>query len=350
MSYISKDLEFFRKRRAGAKADKYKTPKIILVDVDGTVVKPKVKMYSMSEERLGKKAIAELEKNRIRPLRKKMIKREISFEKYLIELSKIDIELGEYYRDYKNFFFGLVKKNLINEPLVRALGDLKKSGVKVIFLTSNLKIYGDIISDNVLRLIGEKGKFDGSLGAEYKFNRSGKAVGVKSLISHENAVCEGVKFQTKISAINDYFKKNKIKAKDSEVAVVSDADTVLMKHFGLGGLVLYPLKELLSGGYNVVIEIAPPTLEDRGMADDRLVKKIKSMGGKVFFFHASLDSVLKRNKRRRGEFGQGNLSKKLTAQLYKYCEQYLKLEDYIVISTDKIGADKTTSLIMEKIR
>jgi hypothetical protein len=244
MSNIQKDLEFFRKRRAGAKMEKYKIPKVILVDVDGTVVRPKVKMYSMSEEKLGKKTIDELEKKRIRPLRKKMIKKEISFEKYLLELSKIDIELGEYYQDYKDFFFGLVKKNLINEPLVRALGRLKNNGAKVIFLTSNLKIYGDIISDNVLRLIGEKGKFDGSLGAEYIFDRAGKAVGVKSLISHENAVCEGIKFQTKITAIKNHFKKNKIKAKDPEVAVVSDADTVLMKHFGLGGLVLYPLKEL----------------------------------------------------------------------------------------------------------
>lgn len=108
-------------------------------------------------------------------------------------------------------------------------------------------------------------------------------------------------------------------------------------------------KELIKDGYGVVIEIAPPTLEDRGVADDRLIKKIKSMGGRVFFLHASLDAVLKRNKKRRGEFGQGNLSKKLTEQLYKYCEQYLKLEDYIVISTDKIGADKATSLILEKI-
>jgi adenylylsulfate kinase-like enzyme len=108
-------------------------------------------------------------------------------------------------------------------------------------------------------------------------------------------------------------------------------------------------KELLEQGYNVIIEIAPPTLEDRGAADDRLVKKIKNMGGKVFFLHAPLDSVLKRNKKRRGEFGQGNLSRKLTEQLYKYCEQHLNFEDYILISTDKIGADKTTSLILEKI-
>lgn len=244
MSNTTKDLDFFKKRRASAKIGKYKKPKVILVDIDGTIVKPKVKMYSMSEERLGKKAIAELEKKRTRPLRKKMIKREISFEKYLLELSKIDIELGEYYKDYKNFFFGLVKKNLINVPLVKALGKLKKNGAAVIFLTSNLKIYGDIISDNVLMLTGERGRFDGAVGAIYEFNGSGKAVGVKSLISHDNAACEGVKFRTKISAINDYFKKNKIKAKNSEVAVVSDADTALMKHFGLGGLVLYPLKEL----------------------------------------------------------------------------------------------------------
>ena len=245
MTNISKDLIFFKKRREWAKSNKYKKPKIILVDIDGTIVKPKVRMYSMSEEKLGKKEIFKLEKNRTAPLRREMIKRKISFEKYLIELSKIDIELGEYYKDYKKFFFGLMKKNMINIPLVKALGKLKiKNKIKVIFLTSNLKIYGEIISDNVLRLLKEKGKFDGAVGAEYKFDKIGKAVGVSMLISHKDGNCEGVKFMTKITAIKKYFKKNGIKVKNNEVAVVSDADTDLMKYFGLGGLVLYPLEEL----------------------------------------------------------------------------------------------------------
>jgi len=238
-------LKFFEDRRTQALRDGYKKPKVILVDIDGTLTKPQVRMYSMAEEKLGKQAIQELEKTRTRPLRKKMLKREISFEKYLIELSKIDIEIGEYLKDYKNFFFGLAEKKLINMPLVKALGNLrKKDKVKIILLTSNLKDYGEIISANVLRLIGEKGKFDGAVGAEYIYNKSGKATGVKTLISHEDALCEGVKFRTKITAIKEYFKKNKIKVADAEVAVISDADTELMRHFGLGGLVYYPLSEL----------------------------------------------------------------------------------------------------------
>jgi len=245
MTAINKSLRFFENRRKQALKDEYKKPKVILVDIDGTITKPKVRMYSMAEEKLGKKAIAELEKNRIRPLRKKMIKREISFEKYLIELSKIDIELGEHLKDYKDFFFGLVRKNLINIPLVKALGNIrKKDKIKVILLTSNLKDYGGIISDNVLKLVGAQGNFDGAVGAEYKYDKNGKAVDVKTLISHKDAVCEGVKFFTKETAIKDFFKKNKIKVDKKEVAVVSDADTALMQYYGLGGLVYYPWNEL----------------------------------------------------------------------------------------------------------
>lgn len=244
MASSQKDIEFFKKRRKSAS---YEKPKVILVDVDGTIIKPKIKMYSMSEKKLGKEVIADIEKNRIKPLRKRMVKREISFEEYLLELSKIDIELGEYYQDYEDFFVQLVKKGMINEPLVRALGVLhKKYGVKVIFLTSNLQIYGNIISENILKLLGEKGIFDGAVGAEYVFDKNGKAIGVKSLISHDDAELGKVRFMTKITAIKDYFKKNGIKVNDNEVAVVSDADTTLMKQFGLGGLVLYPLSELSS--------------------------------------------------------------------------------------------------------
>ncbi|HCC05618.1 TPA: hypothetical protein DEP58_04975 [Patescibacteria group bacterium] len=242
MTVIQKDIAFFKKRR---KDSVYVRPKVILVDVDGTVVKPRIKMYSMSEEKLGKQAVAQIERNRIRPLRQQMIKREISFEQYLLELSKIDIELGEYYADYKEFFTTLAQQGMLNEPLVRALGMIKKKHkTKVIFLTSNLRIYGEIISDNALRLLGERGIFDGAVGAEYLFDKKGKAIGVKSLISHADAKLGKVRFMTKETAIKDYFKKNKIKVRDEEVAVVSDADTALMKRYGLGGLVLYPLSEL----------------------------------------------------------------------------------------------------------
>lgn len=245
MTSIVKTLKFFENRRKQALRNGYKKPKVILVDIDGTITKPKLKMYSMAEEKLGKKAINKLEKIRIRPLRRKMIKREISFEKYQIELANIDIELGEYLKDYKDFFFGLVKKNLINIPLVKALGNLhRKDKMKVIFLTSNLKDYGEIISDNVLNLIGEKGKFDGAVGSEYKYNKTGKAIKVKTLISHENSSCEGVRFLTKETAIKEFFRKNKIKVNKDVIAVISDADTALMMYYGLGGLVYYPLNEL----------------------------------------------------------------------------------------------------------
>ena len=245
MTAIAKTVKFFETRREQALKGGYKKPKVILVDIDGTIIKPKIKMFTLTEEKFGKKMMTKIEKERIKPLRREMMKRKISFEKYLLELSKISMEMGTYYKDHKDFFFGLVKKGLINEPLVRALGNIKrKNKVQVIFLTSNLKIYGEIIAENVLKLLGEKGKFDGCVGEDYEFDKNGKAVKMKMIISHEDTICEGVKFMTKITAIKDYFKKNKIKVKDDEIAVISDADTSLMKHYGLGGLVLYPLKEL----------------------------------------------------------------------------------------------------------
>jgi len=246
MTAIVKTLKFFENRRKKALKNGYKKPKVILVDIDGTIVKPKVKMYSMAEERLGKKTIAQLEKSQIRPLRRQMIQRKISFEKYLIELSKIDIKLGEYLKDYKDYFYGLAKKNLLNVPLIKALGNLcKKDQVKVVFVTSNLKIFGEIISNEALKAVGLKGKFNGAVGAEYLF-KSRKAIRVKSLISHHNATCEGVKFFTKETTIKNFFRKNRIKVDKDEVVVISDADTALMQYYGLGGLVYYPLSELSS--------------------------------------------------------------------------------------------------------
>ncbi len=245
MTTTLKTLNFFEKRRKRALRGEYKKPKVILVDIDGTIVKPKVKMYSMAEERLGGKAITELEKTRTRPLRKQMIQKKISFEKYLIELSEIDIEIGEHLKDYKNYFYGLAKKKLLNVQLIKALGNLrKKDKMKIIFVTSNLKIFGELISNEALKAVGAKGKFDGAVGAEYVFNKKGTAIKVKSLISHKNASCEGVRFFTKETAIENFFKAKRIKVKKEEVAVISDADTALMKYYGLGGLVYYPLSEL----------------------------------------------------------------------------------------------------------
>lgn len=117
-----------------------------------------------------------------------------------------------------------------------------------------------------------------------------------------------------------------------------------------GKRVVIPLtKEYLNLGYNVVIEVAPPTAYDVGKTDKWLADSLKKMGAKIFLLEASLKSVLHRNKRRRGEFRQGNLNKKLTEKLYNYCQKYLNKKDYIVINTEKIGADKTTALVLEKL-
>jgi len=111
------------------------------------------------------------------------------------------------------------------------------------------------------------------------------------------------------------------------------------------------IKAYLKEGCNVLIEIAPPTDadEDKGITDKWLVKKLKNLGARVFLLHASLSEVIKRNKRRRGEFGQGNLSNKLIEQIYKLYEKYIDKNDYEVIDTKKIGADKTTLIILEKV-
>lgn len=214
MTSITKDLIFFKNRRIGAKNGNYKKPKVLLVDIDGTIIKPKIKMFTLAEKKFGKTVMKKIEKERIRPMRKEMIKGKISFEKYLIELSKINIELGQTYQDYRDFFFNLVKEGFINEPLIKALGNLKRNNkIKVILLTSNLKIYGEIISDNILKLLGEKGGFDGCVGEEKEFDKNGKgkAVKVKMIISHKDGIYEGVKFMTKLTAIKYYFRKNKIK-------------------------------------------------------------------------------------------------------------------------------------------
>ncbi len=106
-------------------------------------------------------------------------------------------------------------------------------------------------------------------------------------------------------------------------------------------------KEYVRRGYNVVIEVAPPTIYDKGKTDKWLALSLKKMGARVFLLDAPLASVLKRNKKRKGEFGQGNLSGKLTEKLYGYCQKYLDKKDYIIIDTEKIGADKTAALILK---
>lgn len=111
-------------------------------------------------------------------------------------------------------------------------------------------------------------------------------------------------------------------------------------------LVKFYLKE----GCNVVLEFSPPIRKDEGATDKWLARELKKMGGRVFLIHASLPEVLKRNKARRGEFGQGNLSKKLTEKIYGLYEDYIDKTDYELIDTEKFGADKTAKIILEKIK
>lgn len=109
-------------------------------------------------------------------------------------------------------------------------------------------------------------------------------------------------------------------------------------------------KAYLREGYNIIIEFAPPVSADKGMTDKWLAKELKKLSARVFLLHASLPEVIKRNKLRKGEFGQGNLSKKLIEQIYKLYEKYIDKNDYEVIDTEKIGADKTTMIILEKLK
>lgn len=101
---------------------------------------------------------------------------------------------------------------------------------------------------------------------------------------------------------------------------------------------------------NIIVEFAPPVVSDAGQTDKWLAKKLKSLGGHVFLIHASLPEILKRNSKRHGEFGQGNLPKKLTEKLYLYFKKYIDKKDFEVIETDEFGADKTTAIILEKIK
>lgn len=104
------------------------------------------------------------------------------------------------------------------------------------------------------------------------------------------------------------------------------------------------------GFNNIVIEFAPPVDFDEGKTDKLLAKNLKKLGGRVFLLQASLKEVLKRNGRRRGEFGGGGLPKKLATKLYNTYEKYLDKTDFEIINTERIGADKTTSIILEKIK
>lgn len=106
---------------------------------------------------------------------------------------------------------------------------------------------------------------------------------------------------------------------------------------------------LKEGSDNIIVEFAPPVDFNRGETDKWLAKNLKRMGGSVFLLHASLGEVLKRNKNRRGEFGRGGLPKKLTERLYRNYEKYINKNDFEVVDTEKIGADKTASIILGKI-
>jgi len=106
---------------------------------------------------------------------------------------------------------------------------------------------------------------------------------------------------------------------------------------------------LNEGCDNVIVEFAPPVTANKGFADKWLAQNLKKIGGRVFLLHTSLPTVIKRNKNRRGEFGQGNLPRKLVEKIYRDYEKYIDKKDFEVIETDKIGADKTLTIILGKI-
>ena len=111
------------------------------------------------------------------------------------------------------------------------------------------------------------------------------------------------------------------------------------------------VKEYFKHGFdNVVIDIAPPVPCDSGASDKWLANSLKKMGGKVFLFDASLKTVLQRNKKRNKRCSQGGMKTETAKKLFGYYEKYIDRNDYIILDTEKIGADKTAKIILEKIK
>jgi tRNA uridine 5-carbamoylmethylation protein Kti12 len=119
-----------------------------------------------------------------------------------------------------------------------------------------------------------------------------------------------------------------------------------------GKKVVLPLtKEYINQGYNVVIEVAPPTTydNDNGKTDKWLALSLKKIGALVFLLDAPLAIILERNEKREQK-PEHHLNAKLIEKLYNYCQNYLDIEDYIVINTEKINADKTKAFILKKMK
>lgn len=119
-----------------------------------------------------------------------------------------------------------------------------------------------------------------------------------------------------------------------------------------GKKVVLPLtKEYIKQGYNVVIEVAPPTTydNDNGKTDKWLALSLKKIGALVFLLDAPLAIILERNEKREQK-PKHHLNAKLIEKLYNYCQNYLDIEDYIVINTEKINADKTKAFILKKMK
>lgn len=110
-------------------------------------------------------------------------------------------------------------------------------------------------------------------------------------------------------------------------------------------------KEYIKQGYDVVIEVAPPTTydNDNGKTDKWLALSLKKMGAWVFLLDAPLAIILKRNEKREQKPGH-HLSAELIEKLYNHCQNYLDIEDYIVIDTEKINANKTKASILKQMK
>jgi len=64
---------------------------------------------------------------------------------------------------------------------------------------------------------------------------------------------------------------------------------------------------------------------------------------------APLAIILKRNEKREQKPGH-RLSAELIEKLYNHCQNYLDIEDYIVIDTEKINANKTKASILKQMK
>ncbi len=111
------------------------------------------------------------------------------------------------------------------------------------------------------------------------------------------------------------------------------------------------VKEYFKHGFdNIIIDIAPPVPSDGGGVDKWLSNTLRKRGAYVFLFDAPLKTIFERNKKRAKRSPQGGIKKEMVKKLFIYSQKYIDRNDYDIINTDKIGADKTTEIILNKIK